>query len=460
MNFDFILLIIIFSYLRKKLQSKILYPLLDRFFVAGFFLSIAFLMIELTVKGSRTYTLWVADLTLIYLIYLSFTRNEFQPVKPLVYAFLPLMILNFILDITRLGGKSFYKTAHNYYEAASVFAVIWMVAMLWINRKQRKALETEQQKALKKEKEFKITEALKASLEVQVTERTAALTRQTEELQHALEELKSTQAQLIQSEKMASLGELTAGIAHEIQNPLNFVNNFSEINTELLEEMKEEMEKGNFIEAKELAVNVIENEQKINHHGKRADAIVKGMLQHSRRSTGVKEPTDINALADEFFRLAYHGLRAKDKSFNATMKTDYDTSLGSVLIIPQDIGRVILNLITNAFYAVAEKKKKLNTEANGFLYEPTVWVATKDLGNRFQIMVKDNGGGIPESAIDKIFQPFFTTKPTGEGTGLGLSMSYDIITKGHGGELKVDTNTAHEMPGDTTGTQFTVTLPK
>ena len=251
-------------------------------------------------------------------------------------------------------------------------------------------------------------------------------------LETTLTNLKSTQAQLIQSEKMASLGELTAGIAHEIQNPLNFVNNFSEINTELIEEMKVELKAGNKEDAIALANDIADNEQKINHHGKRADAIVKGMLQHSRSSSGQKEPTDINKLADEYLRLAYHGLRAKDKTFNATMKTDFDENIGNINIIPQDIGRVILNLITNAFYAVDEKKK---SRIEG--YEPTVSVSTKKVDDNVFVSVKDNGNGISQHVIDKIFQPFFTTKPTGQGTGLGLSMAYDIV-KAHGGELKVD----------------------
>ncbi len=252
--------------------------------------------------------------------------------------------------------------------------------------------------------------------------------------EEALTELQSTQKQLIQSEKMASLGELTAGIAHEIQNPLNFVNNFSEVSNELIDEMVDEVKKGNAAEAAAIANDIKQNLEKISHHGKRADAIVKGMLQHSRSSSGVKEPTDINALADEYLRLAYHGLRAKDKSFNANLKTDYDQSIGNINIIPQDIGRAVLNLITNAFYAVDEKKKQ---RPGG--YEPTVSVSTKKTGDKVLISVKDNGNGIPQKILDKIFQPFFTTKPTGQGTGLGLSLSYDII-KVHGGELKVETN--------------------
>ncbi|HTM94150.1 MAG TPA: ATP-binding protein, partial [Flavisolibacter sp.] len=269
--------------------------------------------------------------------------------------------------------------------------------------------------------------------------------------EETLTELQSTQKQLIQSEKMASLGELTAGIAHEIQNPLNFVNNFSEVSAELIDEMKEELSKANYEEANEIANDLKQNLEKINHHGKRAGDIVKGMLQHSRASTGAKEPTDINALADEYLRLAYHGLRAKDKTFNATLKTDYDETLGLVKIIPQDMGRVILNLITNAFYAVDEKKKSGSDINQNEIYEPTVSISTKKPGNKIEIKVTDNGNGIPQNIIDKIFQPFFTTKPTGQGTGLGLSLAYDIV-KTHGGELKVESKEGE-------GTEFIIQLP-
>jgi signal transduction histidine kinase len=265
-------------------------------------------------------------------------------------------------------------------------------------------------------------------------------------LEKTLNELKATQAQLIQSEKMASLGELTVGIAHEIQNPLNFVNNFSEVNKELLSEMKEEIEKGNLEEAKSLAGNVIKNQEKINEHGKRADAIVKGMLQHSRSSSGIRELTNINKLAEEYLKLAYHGLRAKDKTFNVTLKTDFDELIGSVNIIPQDIGRVMLNLLNNAFFAVHEKTKQTAGQ-----FEPLVYVSTKISGDKVLISVRDNGNGIPQSIVDKIFQPFFTTKPTGQGTGLGLSLSYDIV-KAHGGELKVETNEGE-------GSEFRIVLP-
>ncbi|MDN3657278.1 ATP-binding protein [Ferruginibacter paludis] len=277
-------------------------------------------------------------------------------------------------------------------------------------------------------------------------------------LEKTLATLRSTQAQLIQSEKMASLGELTAGIAHEIQNPLNFVNNFSELNRELIEELNAERIKFNADRDEQLETELLNdiktNEEKINYHGKRADAIVKGMLQHSRKSTSHKEPTNINALADEYLRLAYHGLRAKDKEFNATIKTDFDEGISSINIIPEDIGRVLLNLYTNAFYAVDEKKKQ---QPEG--YEPTVSVSTKKVGDKVEIRVADNGNGIPQNIVDKIFQPFFTTKPTGQGTGLGLSLAYDIV-KAHGGELKVDTRKAR--PDDPVGrgeeTTFIITL--
>jgi signal transduction histidine kinase len=245
---------------------------------------------------------------------------------------------------------------------------------------------------------------------------------------------------------MASLGELTAGIAHEIQNPLNFVNNFSEVNTELIDEAQSAMGKGNLTDAKTILQDIKENEQKINHHGKRADAIVKGMLQHSRSSAGVKEPTDINALADEYLRLSYHGLRAKDKDFNAVMKTDFDPRVGNANIIPQDIGRVLLNLYNNAFYAIAEKGKLLQSG-----YQPAVTVSTKKVDGKIEIKIRDNGNGIPQKVVDKIFQPFFTTKPAGQGTGLGLSLSYDIV-KAHGAEIKVETKEGE-------GSEFIISLP-
>ena len=323
-----------------------------------------------------------------------------------------------------LSYQARYKSKVQLYSLATgLFVLLLIAAILWRNNRQKQ----------------------KAKLKIE----------------HAYFELKSTQSQLIQSEKMASLGELTAGIAHEIQNPLNFVNNFSEVNKELLAEMKDEMNKGNLDDATSIANDVIANEEKINHHGKRADAIVKGMLQHSRSSSGVKEPTNINALADEYLRLAYHGLKAKDKSFIATMKTDFDESIGKINIIPQDIGRVLLNLYNNAFYASSAKALATEDAASlpskgGFSdpdkhHDPAIWLSTKKMDDKVFISVKDNGPGIPQKILDKIFQPFFTTKPTGQGTGLGLSLSYDIV-KAHGGELKVESKEGE-------GAEFVILLP-
>jgi signal transduction histidine kinase len=266
-------------------------------------------------------------------------------------------------------------------------------------------------------------------------------------LEKTLSELKTAQTQLIQSEKMASLGELTAGIAHEIQNPLNFVNNFSEINTELIDEMESELGKGNYQEVKAIANDIRDNQFKISQHGKRADFIVKGMLQHSRISTGERQLTNLNVLADEFFKLSYHGLRAKDKSFNAEMVTHFDPELPKVDVVQQDIGRVLLNLFNNAFYTVNKKAKKADPA-----YKPEVSVSTMTGDGCIMIKIKDNGSGIPDAIKDKIMQPFFTTKPTGEGTGLGLSLSYDIVVKGHGGNIQVNSNEGN-------GSEFIITLP-
>ncbi len=311
--------------------------------------------------------------------------------------------------------------------AYTIYGLLTLTAIFFFDRYQRRRIiQQERQRILQRELE------------------------QAKEIEKAYAELKATQAQLIQSEKLASLGELTAGIAHEIQNPLNFVNNFAELSSELMDEMAEEMGNGNTDEVKAIAGDIKQNLDKISHHGKRASNIVKGMLEHSRASNGVKEPTDLNALADEYLRLAYHGLRAKDKNFNATMKTDFDETVGNVPVIPQDMGRVILNLITNAFYAVTERKKQLG--GNGQAFEPTVSVSSKKAGNKIVLSIKDNGNGIPAGVLDKIFQPFFTTKPTGQGTGLGLSLAYDIVVKGHGGELKVETKEGE-------GTEFMIHLP-
>ncbi|MCB2219045.1 MAG: hypothetical protein KQI35_01530 [Bacteroidetes bacterium] len=308
--------------------------------------------------------------------------------------------------------------------AYAIYAIIFITFIIVFDRTRRKRL-LEKERQLAKEKEL----------------------AQAKEIEKAYTELKATQKQLIHSEKMASLGELTAGIAHEIQNPLNFVNNFSEVNLELANELKDGLKKGDIDEADAIASDIIQNEQKINQHGKRADAIVKSMLQHSRTSSGQKEPTDINALADEYLRLSFHGLRAKDKSFNADFKLETDPELPKVNVVSQDIGRVLLNLINNAFYAVAEKAKQIENS-----FTPLVVISTLKENDKVKITISDNGNGIPDAIKDKIFQPFFTTKPTGQGTGLGLSMSYDIITKGHGGNLKMKSDKEK-------GTEFIIELP-
>ena len=353
-----------------------------------------------------------------------------------------------VLDILYIQfGSPAYFFDVGYIVMAFLFEVIILSYLLtkrleWENKAAILSKEETQQKLVDKTIENeRIVKDQNIRLESEVNERTA-------ELKRSIEELKQTQAQLIHSEKMASLGELTAGIAHEIQNPLNFVNNFSEVSTELLDEMSNHIVVGEYNEAQEIAGDLKQNLQKITHHGKRAGDIVKSMLQHSRSHTGLKELTDLNALADEYLRLAYHGLRAKDKSFNASIETDFDPSLDQIALIPQEMGRVLLNLITNAFYAVNERSKLGETN-----YKPQVDVSTKGVGDQVRITVSDNGIGIPEQNRDKIFQPFFTTKPTGQGTGLGLSLSYDIITKGHGGQLEVQTK-------QNEGTSFIITLTR
>jgi C4-dicarboxylate-specific signal transduction histidine kinase len=399
---------------------------------------------------ARPVTKWLGHLLLIYLIYILYSQQKFQQARPVLLAIAPFIILSVLSDILHLANEKQFSTLKSLLSTGVGFSIVWMIVMWFIINKQRKALEKEKIKTKEESEQKTILASLKDELEVKVAERTSELTKQKEELLHTLEELQATQAQLIQSEKMASLGELTAGIAHEIQNPLNFVNNFSDVNKEMLEELKVERLKPNAERDEslldDLINDVIANEEKINHHGKRADAIVKGMLQHSRKSSGQKEPTDINALADEYLRLSYHGLRAKDKSFNATIETDFDKSIGKINVIPQEIGRVLLNLFNNAFYAVNEQNSK-----NLISYEPKVSVTTKKSENSVYITVRDNGNGIPQKIIDKIFQPFFTTKPTGEGTGLGLSLSYDII-KAHGGEIKVESEEGE-------GSEFLIELP-
>jgi C4-dicarboxylate-specific signal transduction histidine kinase len=359
-------------------------------------------------------------------------QKEFASSRNLIVAVLPLAVISCLQIILEVWQNGFLEKISDYVEIAQPFAFIWLIAFFIMFRRQQKALSIERKKLEEEEKLHKVISARKDELETLVAERTAEIMRQKDELQHALDTLTATQSQLIQAEKMASLGELTAGIAHEIQNPLNFVNNFSEVNAELADELRSELSIGNMQLANQIAEDIKTNSEKINEHGKRADAIVKGMLQHSRTSTGQKELTDINELADEYLRLAYHGLRAKDKSFNAKFETDFDETLEKINAVPQDIGRVLLNLINNAFYSVTEKKKQQPDN-----YDPTVTVQTRKIPGFAEVRVRDNGAGIAPQVMEKIFQPFFTTKPSGSGTGLGLSLSYDIITKGHNGRVEV-----------------------
>jgi two-component system, NtrC family, sensor kinase len=380
--------------------------------------------------------------------YLLYSLRAYRPARTLLIAGSPLVATLILESLSELILPTFHKSYEDSFEVAQLFALVWMVVFIGIARREKRTVEAQEAKQLEEARLRAIEEAQKEELERLVSERTATLHRQTVELEKALTDLRATQSQLIQAEKMASLGELTAGIAHEIQNPLNFVNNFAEVSTELLAELKTAQESGDAEEATALADDLTQNLLKIAEHGRRASGIVRGMLEHSRASNGERTPTDLNALADEYLRLAYHGLRAKDKSFNATLKTDFDKALPVISVASADVGRVLLNLFTNAFYAV--KKRQQLAEPG---YQPTVQVQTRVRPEGgVEVRVRDNGTGIPESVKAKIFQPFFTTKPAGEGTGLGLSLSFDIISKGHGGVLDV-TSREGEF------TEFSVVLP-
>ncbi|TNE52546.1 MAG: histidine kinase [Bacteroidetes bacterium] len=393
---------------------------------------------------------------IIYLILLGtvYQLRDYQPARLYAIAMIPYAAIYLISRLLHWVAPSLVNTYGNYMDSAKGFSVLWLIGFgiyaFVQNRRELKQRRAEEER-------LRVAEARKAELEHLVSERTSELQAQKETVEKTLADLKAAQTQLVHSEKMASLGELTAGIAHEIQNPLNFVNNFSELSNELAQELLEELEKPNAEQDHELIQDLIrdlaQNQQKINHHGKRASNIVTAMLQHARTSTGKKEPTDLNDLADEYLRLAYHGLRAKDKSFNAKMVAELDPNVGKVDVIPQEMGRVLLNLINNAFYAA---HKKSQDAPDG--YEPTVTVSTRLLTpkkgdkKRVEICVRDNGTGIPDELKAKIFQPFFTTKPTGQGTGLGLSLAFDIVTKGHDGTFEADSTEGK-------GTTFTITLP-
>ncbi len=439
--------------IRRFLDTPTRLPRWDRFFKWSWLLGFPFVAADLLFTlPSDNLDEWLLFVVFGLGVGMALLVADYRPARTFLLAAAPFCLIFLVSIALELVSPRLIKEYDTTIGVSWVFAFIWLVTFVIIARNQKKTLEKER---LRREEEGRIKAAIEAQnalLEGIVATRTAELTRQKEALEATVAELKKTQTQLIQAEKMASLGELTAGIAHEIQNPLNFVTNFSEVNAELFEELSEALlalsvppdEKADLLD---LLNDLSLNQQKITHHGRRADGIVKGMLQHSRSSTGQKEPTDLNALADEYLRLSYHGLRAKDKGFNATMKTDFDPTLGLVSVVPQELGRALLNLLTNAFYAVSERKKR---EPGG--YEPTVSVRTKRMEKDVEIRVHDNGTGMSEAVKAKIFQPFFTTKPTGQGTGLGLSLTYDIITKGHGGTLTVE---SHEGQGTT----FTITLP-
>ncbi|RCR65682.1 sensor histidine kinase [Larkinella punicea] len=445
---SFLIVFFMVRYIRTSLQTAVRFPEWERILVIVQYAASGLLAADVFLDSSITKWLW--HLLLLGMVGAAYLLKDFRPVRNVWLAVGPYILVSLFKDIAKLIDSDFYESISTVVEIAEIFTLVWLIATWVSTQRQQKALEKERLKRLQEEEQSRIIAGQNVMLEQLVAERTAELTRQKEELEQTLTELKATQDQLIQREKMASLGELTAGIAHEIQNPLNFVNNFSEVSVELIEELKEERrrEDRDIELEEELLTDLTQNLQKITHHGKRADSIVKGMLQHSRTSTPQREPTDLNNLADEYLRLAYHGLRASDKSFNATLIMDFDEHLGKVSVVPQDMGRVLLNLFTNAFYATEQKRK---TGLAG--YQPTVQVSTKRLSDeQIEIRVRDNGCGIPKTVLTKIYQPFFTTKPTGQGTGLGLSLSYDIVTKGHGGELTVETEEGEF-------TEFIIQLP-
>ena len=445
---SFLIVFFMVRYIRTSLQTAVRFPEWERILVIVQYASAGLLAADVFLDSSITKWLW--HLVMLGMVGAAYLLKDFRPVRNVWLAVGPYILISLFKDIAKLIDSDFYESISTVVEIAEVFTLVWLIAIWVSTQRQQKALEKERLKRLQEEEQSRIIAGQNVMLEQLVAERTAELTRQKEELEQTLTELKATQDQLIQREKMASLGELTAGIAHEIQNPLNFVNNFSEVSVELIEELKEERrrEDRDIELEEELLTDLTQNLQKITHHGKRADSIVKGMLQHSRTSTPQREPTDLNNLADEYLRLAYHGLRASDKSFNATLIMAFDEHLGNVSVVPQDMGRVLLNLFTNAFYATEQKRK---TGLTG--YQSTVQVSTKRLSDgQIEIRVRDNGCGIPKTVLNKIYQPFFTTKPTGQGTGLGLSLSYDIVTKGHGGELTVETEEGEF-------TEFIIQLP-
>ena len=387
----FLVSFFLIQYVRSALDMKTQFPDWDKLFDYARYGSIA-LIATYYVADAPTWFGWLWQVFMIALLVIIYKIEDFRPVRGMVQSVIPFMVISIFTDFVKILFPKFYDKYDDFFEIASAFAFILCFVIWLFARKQQSVLMKEREERLREERESR---AQKESLEYLVAERTHELTQQKEELQKTIDELKSTQNQLIQSEKMASLGELTAGIAHEIQNPLNFVNNFAEVSVELCQELTEEIDKTEISDSdkdyiKEIIGDLSQNQQKITHHGKRADSIVKGMLQHSRASSGEKESVDINALADEYMRLAYHGLRAKNKEFNAALTTDFDPTIGKVEVMPQDLGRVFLNLFTNAFYAVAEKKKKLAEEGVEPEYRPEVKITTKKFAGKLYIRVSEN----------------------------------------------------------------------
>ena len=447
----FLVAFFLLPFVQKFLQTAERLPDWHQRIRIGRFTAFGFLLVDVITDSEKIAPPVFFGLLILVAIPAYLLKEEVPNARLLFWMIVPLGVVFLIDNLAEYWTPRFYENYDAFFQTAKSIVFVLSFVLAVIARNQQREFKKQQQKLVQEEENNRILEAKKLDLEYQVAERTAEITKQKEELQQALEHLKATQEQLIQSEKLASLGELTAGIAHEIQNPLNFVNNFSEVSVELLDELKTERarpkdERDEGLE-EEILDDIFQNLEKINHHGKRASSIVTGMLQHSRASTGKKEPVNLNALADEYLRLSYHGLRAKDKSFNAKMNTFFDESLPKVNVIPQDFGRVLLNLINNAFYAV--QARSISQPEN---YMPTVTVSTQNTDQGIIIKVGDNGTGIPEELKSKIFQPFFTTKPTGQGTGLGLSLAYDIVTKSHGGTIELDS-----VEG--AGTTFTITLP-
>ena len=465
---NFLIILLGVPILRKYLQTETNVPKWDYYLkILRVFGPVLFLFSSLSDDYEYAFELlW--DGIFLFLIYVLYQLRQKRIAQVLLRATAPLVGILVIQDLLSICLPGLAKEFDSQLNVALVFGILWLFAFGIGASNQHKSFLAEQKKREEEEAERHLLEAKKLELEYQVTERTTELVKQKEELLHALDDLKTTQNQLIQKEKLASLGELTAGIAHEIQNPLNFVNNFSELSVDLAQELIEELEKPEIdkLYIAEILGDLTKNQEKINHHGKRASSIVKGMLEHSRTGTGEREMTDINKLADEYLRLSYHGMRAKYKDFNADYELIADESLPLVYVVPQDMGRVLLNLINNAFYAVSQRNHTVETGhavATGHAlsllieYKPAVIVSTRTLPTGegrggVEITIKDNGNGIPKENLEKIFQPFFTTKPTGEGTGLGLSLTYDIVTKGHGGTIEVES-----VEGK--GTTFVVKLP-